>query len=131
MSSTVWLKFRNSASGRDLLLEDDLIAFTRSYPDWAGICQAAGVIDLNDFVDYGESLAEFADDLPEDFQGETFTFLPLSELQRSLQAVAAAADTVEGKAAVTGKALEEVRAMLGQCASFAGTYDQVGLTYIA
>ncbi len=121
MSSTVWIKLRNSHSGKEITLEDDYVAFTRAVPELGEVCSKHGVADLNEFVDYGEVSKEFADEVDAEIMGPEFTFKRVADLVKALTAIQSEVDK---------PVLRDVRAMLDSCSQHERDYDLVGLTFI-
>src|SRR5688572_9746424 len=117
MSSTVWLKLRNSKSGEETTLDDDYIDFTRVLPDQSKVCQKLKVPDICDFVDYSEAAeGEIADDeIPE------FEYRKIADLITTLTAL---------QSVLKDKAKSDAAAMLECCKDHQSEYDEVALIFI-
>jgi hypothetical protein len=121
MSSTVWLKFKNSIDNSERVLQDDYVHLTRVITALAKDCRTAGVKDLNDFVNYDEASSSFIEDIPESERPESFVCKKITDLIVTLTAL---------ECHKLPDVANDLKTMKENCLKNVGAFDVVELTYI-
>ena len=121
MSSTVWLKFKNSTDGSEITLEDDYVAFTKALTRLADVCNKNGVEDINNFVSYDEASRDFEDELDGAEIEDVINNLLVYKIIETINAI---------KSSLSQSELDDANKILEKCDIYKSRFDVVCLVFI-